>query len=569
MKKLSDIGLLKKDLLASISTATKKSVREVNALVTKALQESSWNDSQTLGSLSHYRNMSKADYIAKITQSETFQKVLDKTLAGVKNGLNLTNTKALQGSVIAYTKAINNAYLAMATGNTTFEDAVRNAVSQIGLSGISIVDSKSKVRDNELIKKNGQLFTTYSDGSKIRMYPLDSAVRRDITTQINQASATLTLQDCQELGVTLVETSWHNGARPEHEVWQGQVFSLDPNNTKYGYFYGSLDAGLPAYGDTLGICGINCYHSFSPYLEGSPRADQTGKKSAEENAKQYANQQKQRAYERNLRALKYQQLALKSCNYNDEANLIQNKINTVSANYKQFLKDTGLTRVSILERIIIPVKEKANIEIPQDPIRFDNIQKADNYFRKNNFNLYWKKLTKEEQQAVIDYTGKWYKDMNNLKRNSNHECEYYPKREVEKHIALVSSALNKCQIKEPVVLYRGISSVDKFAQIMNVDSKKIFSTDCKKALVGRIFPDAGFSSTTVIEKKVLKNKEVIFEIVCSDKIKGLYVNPVSNFKKQYEVLLQEGLEFNILDVRVENEKLICSVFAQKKNYSFT
>ena len=294
MKKLSDIGLLKKDLLASISTATKKSIGEVNALVTKALQESSWNDSQTLSSLSHYRNMSKADYIAKITQSETFQKVLNKTLAGVKNGLNLTNTKALQGSVVAYTKAINNAYLAMATGNTTFEDAVRNAVSQIGLSGITIIDSKSKVKDNELIKKNGELFTTYSDGSKIRMYPLDSAVRRDITTQINQASATLTLQDCQELGVTLVETSWHNGARPEHEVWQGQVFSLDPKNTKYGYFYGSLDAGLPAYGDPLGICGINCYHSFSPYIEGSPRVDQTGKISAEENAKQYANQQKKR-----------------------------------------------------------------------------------------------------------------------------------------------------------------------------------------------------------------------------------------------------------------------------------
>lgn len=351
MKKLSDIGLLKKDLLASISTATKKSIGEVNALVTKALQESSWNDSQTLSSLSHYRNMSKADYIAKITQSETFQKVLNKTLAGVKNGLNLTNTKALQGSVVAYTKAINNAYLAMATGNTTFEDAVRNAVSQIGLSGITIIDSKSKVKDNELIKKNGELFTTYSDGSKIRMYPLDSAVRRDITTQINQASATLTLQDCQELGVTLVETSWHNGARPEHEVWQGQVFSLDPKNTKYGYFYGSLDAGLPAYGDPLGICGINCYHSFSPYIEGSPRVDQTGKISAEENAKQYANQQKQRAYERNLRALKRQQIALKSCGYNDEASFIQSKINSTSLEYRQFLKDTGLTRKSFLERI--------------------------------------------------------------------------------------------------------------------------------------------------------------------------------------------------------------------------
>ena len=351
MKKLSDIGILRRDLMAGISSASKRSLGEVTALVTKALQESSWNDSRTLDSLSQYRGMSKADYMAKVMEGAAFQNVLKRTLAGVKDGLNLTNTKALQGSIEAYTKAINNAYLAMATGNVSFEDAVRGAVSQIGRSGIAIVDGKGKVRGNELVRRNGELQTTYSTGSGIRMYPLDSAVRRDITTQINQASAEMTLQDCSALGVTLVETSWHNGARPEHEVWQGKVFSLDRNDTRYGWFYGPLDAGLPAYGDPLGICGINCYHSFSPYVEGSPRTEQTGRKSAAENERQYENQQRQRGYERRLRALKREQMALRAAGYTDEARQVQQRLDIVSSRYRQFMTDNGLTRSSMLERV--------------------------------------------------------------------------------------------------------------------------------------------------------------------------------------------------------------------------
>lgn len=351
MKKLSEVEYLKRDLYRKISSASKVSVKEVDSLLKEALSQSVWNDADIFQAVKEYSYMTKKEILESVQNSEAFQRILNASLKGVKDSFNLTGTKAMQGSVVAYTKAINMAYLNMTTGNMTRQEAVQEAVSAIGRSGITIVDNKKKVKTSELVSKNGEVFTTYKNGDKISVYPLDSAVRRDLVTQINKASGELALSDCEELGLTLVETSWHNGARPEHEIWQGQVFSLDPKNTKYGYFYGSLDAGLPAYGDPLGICGINCYHSFSPYIEGSPRVDKTGKKSAEENNKQYANQQRQRNYERQLRALKREQVALNSAGYTDQAKTIQAKINAKSADYRQFLKDTGLTRMSFLERV--------------------------------------------------------------------------------------------------------------------------------------------------------------------------------------------------------------------------
>jgi hypothetical protein len=351
MRKLADVGLLKRDLYKSIASASQKSIKDVDNLITQALSQSVWNDADIFQATKKYSGMTKKELLASIQSSDTFQHILNVSLKGVKESYNLTGTKALQGSIVAYTKAINMAYLNMTTGNMTREDAIAEALQKIAHSGITIVDNKAKVKDSELVSKNGEIFTTYKNGEKIHVYPLDSAIRRDLVTQANKASAELCLADCNDLETKLVETSWHNGARPEHEVWQGQVFTLDPKDTRYGYFYGSQDAGLPEYGSATGICGINCYHSFSPYLEGTPRADQTGKMSKEENNQLYADRQKQRSYERNLRALKREQVALNSAGYTDKAKAVQAKINTKSTEYRQFLKDKGLTRQSLLERV--------------------------------------------------------------------------------------------------------------------------------------------------------------------------------------------------------------------------
>lgn len=368
MKKLSEVGALSKHLTQQVSTQIGKSVVATGAILERAIYKASELDFETRKKAydALMQNVKAGvkpwsdetittddmdAFYNSLKETEQFKKILNRTLASIKSAANITGTRAVQASIKAYKDAINVAYLEMATGNYSYEDAVKRAVERIGKSGIKIVDSKDKADAKQMVKLNGEEFTTYMTKHGLRLYPLDSAIRRDLTTTINHACGEITLVSAGEMGTDLVETSWHIGARPEHEKWQGKVFSLKKDNKKYPYFYAPQEEGGTGYGTMLGLCGINCYHSFDPYFEGSPRATDKNKPTKEENAKAYAEQQQQRAYERQLRALKREQLAYKTADMEDEARQADSKVRKVSKEYRQFLKDTGRTRVTMLDKI--------------------------------------------------------------------------------------------------------------------------------------------------------------------------------------------------------------------------
>lgn len=367
MKKLNDVGMLKRELITHVHRSSNVAIKDVEKLIDEALSRSYVADmSKIKKGLSEYKVGTVAERLAEVKQSDAFQRILKAATAGCKDAMNLTGTRAIQASVKAYTDAVNGAYLEVVTGNYTMDEAVKRAVGKIGQSGIKIVDSKDKATGNELVKLAGTHYTTYKTASGTRIYPLDSAIRRDITTAINRSCAQLTLDSCGDMGAELVETTWHVGARPEHEVWQGRIFSLNPKDTRYPYFYASQESGGTGYGDMLGLCGINCYHSFNPYFEGSERAEQENKPTAEENAQAYKEQQAQRAYERNLRSLKREQMAYQDAGYTDKAQDAQRRVNDMSARYRQFLKDTGRTRISMLDKVsgYKRISTKPNATVP-------------------------------------------------------------------------------------------------------------------------------------------------------------------------------------------------------------
>ena len=97
----------------------------------------------------------------------------------------------------------------------------------------------------------------------------------------------------------------HLGARPSHEEWQGQVYSLDKSDPKYPYFYDAT-----GYGTGEGLCGWNCRHSFYPYFEGLSERASVPDFTQEENARVYEDTQKQRSYERAIRKSKRELAAL-------------------------------------------------------------------------------------------------------------------------------------------------------------------------------------------------------------------------------------------------------------------
>ena len=151
---------------------------------------------------------------------------------------NLVQSTAVSGQDAFY-NATDLAYMQISTGTLDYNTAIRDAVTDIASQGIDVIYYASGHRDK-----------------------IDVAVRRATLTGVNQTVGEMTIARADDMGVDLVETSAHIGARnkgdvPEnHELWQGKVFTrgLDPKNKgKYPDF-----EKVTGYGMITGLMGINC-----------------------------------------------------------------------------------------------------------------------------------------------------------------------------------------------------------------------------------------------------------------------------------------------------------------------
>ena len=59
---------------------------------------------------------------------------------------------------------------------------------------------------------------------------IEVAARRAIMTAVTQVTTKVTEQNMEKLHTDYVEVSWHETARPTHQVWQGRVFKWNRNN---------------------------------------------------------------------------------------------------------------------------------------------------------------------------------------------------------------------------------------------------------------------------------------------------------------------------------------------------
>lgn len=132
---------------------------------------------------------------------------------------------------------------------------------------------------------------------------LESAVRMNIITGVNQTCGKLQELRADEVKCDLMELSAYSGARPSHAKWQGKIVS---RSGKKGYLT-LKDIG---YGETTGFKGVNCHHDWLPYYPGSARTytqeqlDVWENEKVKYNGKEYSKYdatQIQRAMERKIR----------------------------------------------------------------------------------------------------------------------------------------------------------------------------------------------------------------------------------------------------------------------------
>ena len=179
---------------------------------------------------------------------------------------NADNTLSFTPLADFYQRTLDNGLMQIASGAVDYNTVLKRAVKAMTDSGLRTVD--------------------YASGWSNRV---DVAARRALMTGFNQVVAKVNEDNAEQLGTEYFEVSYHRGARPTHQVWQGRVYSKKELETVCGL------------GTVTGLCGANCYHSYSPFMKGidtpTYSEEELDRMNEEENAPKEYNDKNYTAYE--------------------------------------------------------------------------------------------------------------------------------------------------------------------------------------------------------------------------------------------------------------------------------
>lgn len=195
---------------------------------------------------------------------------------------NICNTTAVTARN-KLTQALNDAYLKIQSGAFSKDFVMEQTINNLAKDGLGTIEYRSGAHRQ-----------------------LDTTVRTAVRTAVAQASAKAQESHMDDMGVNLVETTSHMGARPTHAEWQGKVFWRNEAVEGYENFYEAT-----GYGTGAGLCGWNCRHSFYPFFEGlsTQSFEHFDEK---ENEERYNLEQEQRYNERKIREWKRRQAVNKA-----------------------------------------------------------------------------------------------------------------------------------------------------------------------------------------------------------------------------------------------------------------
>ena len=316
---LQDAGYLLSDIQKEIADKTSLQEQEIQeAMVDAGVTALQWDDKI-------YQNSGLSP--APLKESPNLVRILERNYRATNaEWRNFTRTTALDSQRL-FINQMDRAYNMVVSGAVSYTEAVRDVIDNITETG-------AKVK--------------YPTGREIS---IEAATMMIVRTGVSQAAAEVTMQRMRDMEWGIVLVSSHIGARnkgaiPEnHELWQGQFYSLPEYDNTFPDFYYQT-----GYGTAVGLCGVNCRHSFGP---GDGENNPFEEYDTEENRRVYEMQQRQRLLERRIRDSKrtIQNLQTAIDNSGDERlkyelqNQIDRKAYTLkrqNKEYQQHCKDNGL-----------------------------------------------------------------------------------------------------------------------------------------------------------------------------------------------------------------------------------
>lgn len=177
--------------------------------------------------------------IELMTLMEAMKAQTKNTFRNITNSLGFAVRNPLTGKIEFnpvmqfYRSTLDDALMDISSGVMGYNKVLSRAINAMTASGLRWVD--------------------YESGHHNRV---NVAARRAVMTGFRQVNGKINEQVARDLETDSYEVSWHMGARPSHQVWQGKV---------YTYQELQIICGL---GTVEGLNGANCYHDYTAFIPG-------------------------------------------------------------------------------------------------------------------------------------------------------------------------------------------------------------------------------------------------------------------------------------------------------------
>ena len=361
ISRLYELGVSKRAIKKRIKDALKLSTREINLIYKNVI----WQDYARYEPIYRTKGKPWIPYEKNRQLQQLVSGVKTQTLGEFKNitqslGFAVKRpdgTRVFQPIAEYYQKTLDNAAMGMLSGVYDYNTMIKKAVRELTESGLRTVD-----------------YITETDEGKTKTHTnrVEVAARRALMTGFNQTVAKITEENAEQLGTDKFEVTYHRGARPTHQPWQGRVYTREQLVTVCGY------------GDVTGLKGANCYHDFHPFFEGLSKRlytdEELDRMNAEENTpKQYGDKeytayealQRQRRMEASLRRKRGEIELLEKGEANeDDINAVKAKYHALSNEYAAFSKAMNLPQQR--ERISIDGRKGVDVSFAKPAEKAEN-----------------------------------------------------------------------------------------------------------------------------------------------------------------------------------------------------
>ena len=328
LKKLDELGALTTESTKVIASMSKRGDKEIAQMLKDA---SIGNIDMDLLDTAFTNGFIFVDP-KKMMQTDALRATIEMSYKELGKTYKLIQTKALESARQAYMDIINRTYIETASGIYDYGTSIRGALRDMADQGIT--------------------GATYRRGNRYVKYSIEGTVRRDTITAVNKLANRGAEKITKEIGAKYVEVSAHIGARvsldpiANHAGWQGKVYKLEGSEKKYPNL--AEKTGYPD--DILGLGGVNCRHRMFPFFPGIS-VHNPHQIDEEENRRVYEATQRQRAMERNIRAIKKRLIVAKASGDTSTLKEYRNRLAEKQAELDLFCKNNGLRRQTEREMV--------------------------------------------------------------------------------------------------------------------------------------------------------------------------------------------------------------------------